>query len=511
MAAPQVLIVGAGPTGLVLALRLRYHGVPIRIVDHHSGPGQASRAMAVHARTLEFYEQLGLAQEMVDLGIVMNAMHLWDQGRLMADVPIGNFGRDLSPFPFVLSYPQDDHERFLVEKLRYSGVVVEWDTELVGFEDDGERVRATLRKGSREETCEVAYLCGCDGAHSAVRHGLKLDFAGGAYEQTFYVADVHAMGAATATGGVNMCLNVKDFCLVLPIRSTGMQRLIGIIPDEVKSRENITFDDIRPITERLFGLRVNQVNWFSTYRVHHRVAEHFGQGRAFIAGDAAHIHSPAGGQGMNTGIGDAVNLSWKLAHVLQGRADASLLATYEPERIAFARTLVATTDRAFQIMVKRDLAGRFFRTVLLPYVLPQMFHLRTVRRWMFKTLSQIRITYRGSALSAGMAGDVAGGDRLPWDGVGGSDNFEPLMSLDWQIQVYGDAEATLKNAAAERGIALHVFAWTSMAEKAGLKRDALYLVRPDGHVGLAHPTQDVTVLDHYLAARGITMGTRLSS
>jgi hypothetical protein len=314
---------------------------------------------------------------------------------------------------------------------------------------------------------------------------------------------VSATGDATVSG-LNMCLNVKDFCLVFPIRSTGMQRLIGIIPDELKERESITFDDLRPFTERLFGIHVDRVNWFSIYHVHHRVAEAFRRGRVFIAGDAGHIHSPAGGQGMNTGIGDAVNLSWKLANVLQGRAEPSLLDTYESERIGFAHTLIATTDRMFQAMVNRDIRGRFFRTFLLPSVVPQTLRFSAIRKAMFRAVSQIRISYRNSAISSGAAGDILAGDRLPFVEYESKDNFEPLKSLDWQVHVYGDdADPALEAAAAQHGLPLHVFPWRATSEKARLKMDAIYLIRPDGHVAFTTPGQDIEALEIYLSTHGL--------
>ena len=194
------------------------------------------------------------------------------------------------------------------------------------------------------------------------------------------------------------------------------------------------------------------MNWFSTYRVHHRVADHFGRGRAFLLGDAAHIHSPSGGQGMNTGIGDAVNLAWKLAAVLQGRADTALLDTYEPERIAFARRLVATTDRAFTVVTSAGPVARRVRVDVVPRLLPAVFASSAFRRLMFRTVSQIAITYRGSSLSEGRAGRVAGGDRLPWIPA---DNFSPLASLDWQVHVYGAAAAGIRETCGRRGLALH--------------------------------------------------------
>jgi hypothetical protein len=228
------------------------------------------------------------------------------------------------------------------------------------------------------------------------------------------------------------------------------------------------------------------------------VAERFRHGRSFIAGDAGHVHSPAGGQGMNTGIGDAVNLAWKLAHVVGGRAAPSLLDTYEPERIAFARRLVATTDTAFQFIVDETLRGRLFRTVLVPYLAPLALRLPAVQRLAFRTVSQIGIHYRESALSAGAAGTVHGGDRLPW--VEADDNFAPLAAIDWQVHVYGTVTEALRAAARARGLAVHELPWSEDAAAAGLARDALYLVRPDGHVAVADPRQDVAAIDRVLGA-----------
>src|SRR5947207_5429691 len=159
---------------------------------------------------------------------------------------------------------------------------------------------------------------------------------------------------------------------------------------------------------------VERVHWFSTYRVHHRVADRFFEGRAFIVGDAAHVHSPVGGQGMNTGIGDAANLAWKLAAVLRGRAHAAVLDSYEPERIAFANRLVATTDQAFTGVTSRGAIARSVRLGIAPRVLPALFTIPAFRRLMFRTVSQTAVHYRDSALSEGSAGDVHGGDRLPW-------------------------------------------------------------------------------------------------
>lgn len=499
----KVLIAGAGPTGLVLALFLERHGLRARIVDRRSGPGEASRAMAVQARTLEFYRQLGFGDEVAARGIKVRRVRVWERREQVATFELGDIGAGISPYPFALSFPQDEHERFLVERLSAAGIEVEWNTELVGFDDRGDRVEARLSKDGAEETVDVAYLCGCDGANSRVRQELGLGFPGGTYEQVFFVADVVADGEAVDNEDLNGCLEENGFLVVFPIRTTGMHRLIGLLPKELEAKEDVAFEDVRPHVESLVDARVTKVNWFSRYRSHHRVADRFRVGRVFIAGDAGHIHSPAGGQGMNTGIGDAVNLAWKLAAVADGRADAALLDTYEPERIAFARTLVSTTDRAFKLVAGRGLSSRLLRDAIAPFLAPFAFGFRSVRRAAFRLVSQTRIEYRESPLSAGAAGDVHGGDRLPWASEDGTDSFAPLRSLDWQVHVYGRATEALRAACEELRIPLHELSCGDATDAAGLARDALYLVRPDGYVGLADADQDVGALRAYVGRFGI--------
>jgi len=211
---------------------------------------------------------------------------------------------------------------------------------------------------------------------------------------------------------------------------------------------------------------------------------------------------------MNTGIGDAVNLAWKLAAVVHGRATASLLDSYEPERIAFARRLVATTDRAFTGVTSSGAIARAIRLHIVPFLLPTAFALHTVRRFMFRTVSQTVVNYRGSSLSEGRAGTVHGGDRLPWietnaNGID-ADNFAPLTSLDWQVHVYGDVAPEIQAVCDRRKLPLHVFPWRPEVGRTGLRRNAVYLVRPDGYVGLADPKGSATALTSYLDARKLT-------
>jgi len=244
---------------------------------------------------------------------------------------------------------------------------------------------------------------------------------------------------------------------------------------------------------------VHAVNWFSRYRVHHRVAEKFRVGRTFLLGDAGHIHSPAGGQGMNTGMGDAVNLAWKLAAVLQERAHPRLLDSYEPERIAFAHVLINTTDKAFKFLTSTSPIAGFFRRHVMPNFMAAAMKTTIGAHTFFKTVSQIAIQYRKSAISVGNAGKIRGGDRLPYIVDDNSDNHAPLASLDWQVHVYGKTRTTFARALAMRGIPVHAFAWSDAAEKAGFTRNGAYLVRPDGYIALAAPRQSAGLFARYLA------------
>ncbi|HSR76378.1 MAG TPA: FAD-dependent monooxygenase, partial [Xanthobacteraceae bacterium] len=420
----DVLIIGAGPTGLVLALWLTRLGIRARIIDKTAEPGTTSRALAVQARTLELYRQLDLADAVVAKGHRVPATNLWVRGERKARISLNDMGKGLTPYPFLHIFPQDEHEKLLVAKLESLGVTVERRTELLGFTEQAGGVVARLRgPDGSEQDCEAIYLAGCDGARSKVRETISTGFPGGTYQHLFYVADVEATGPAL-DGELHIDLDEADFVAVFPLAGQGRARLIGTVRDERADRaDTLTFADISDHAIGQMKLGVAKVNWFSTYHVHHRVTQHFRKGRAFLIGDAAHIHSPAGGQGMNTGIGDAINLAWKLATVVQGRAGDALLDSYEAERIGFARTLVASTDRAFTFATGQGRLADFVRTRLAPIVLPAIFSFETMRRFAFRTVSQTMINYRGGPLSRGAAGRVHGGDRLPWVAVDGADNF----------------------------------------------------------------------------------------
>jgi 2-polyprenyl-6-methoxyphenol hydroxylase-like FAD-dependent oxidoreductase len=502
----DVLIVGSGPTGLVLALWLTKLGVKVRIIDKTAEPGTTSRALGIQARTLELYRQLDLTDAVLKLGQKVPAVNLWVKGEPATRLSFERIGSDLTPYSFLHIFPQDQHERLLIERLEALGISVERRTELVSFTDEGERVIARLRgPEGQEETCEASYIAGCDGARSTVRETTGTGFPGGTYRQLFYVADVEAAGRAL-DGELHADLDEADFLAVFPLAGKGRARLIGTVRDErADHADTLTFDDVSDRAIKHLKVDVRKVNWFSTYHVHHRVTEHFRNGRAFLLGDAAHIHSPAGGQGMNTGIGDAINLAWKLAAVLAGHAPDKLLDSYEVERIGFARRLVATTDRVFSFVTAEGRIADIIRTRIAPVVLPAAMAFEAAREYLFRTVSQITLNYRGAPLSVGAAGHVHGGDRLPWVFIDGKDNFEPLAEMNWQVHVYGSANADLSAWCASHGVPLHVFHWRSEHEAAGLVRDATYLLRPDTYVALADASGAPGALDRYCADHGITL------
>ena len=483
---PDVFVVGAGPTGLVLSLWLARMGVRVRIVDQAQQAGTTSRAVGIHARTLELYESLDLAAPLVAAGMTARSVNFWSRGERAVRLEL-LAGADLSRYPFMLVYPQDRHEALLESRLAEAGVTVERGVELTAL--DG--TTATLSTGER---VTARFVAGCDGARSKVRDAIGAEFPGGTYEHVFYVADVEATGAVM-NGEVNVALDDGEFLAVFPLDGSSLHaRLIGQLRRE---GDDMTWDDVpRRILEHL-AIEVAHVNWFSSYRVHHRVASRFADGARFLLGDAAHIHSPVGGQGMNTGIGDAVNLAWKLAAVIQGRAADELLASYADERVPFARRLVATTDRVFELLASSGGLAKLVRDDLLPHVLSAVFHFESARRFAFRTLSQIEIEYRDSPLSCGRAGRVHGGDRLPW--VESADNFAPLRALAWQVHTFGEPSQRLRDACAQLRVALHAFPWTDAAHAAGFMEHAAYVVRPDGYVGLA--TRDPRELAAYWDTR----------
>jgi len=521
---PQILICGAGPTGLILAIWLAKREISFRIIDKAPKGGTASRALVIHARTMEFYRQLGLDEIVSKRSLHVERMRLWVRQRAVATVnfgagssggqsgagssagklggasPAGKSGggqSEVTAYPAVLVFPQDEHEAVLEQALADMGIHVERNTELLSFKECPGCVMARLKKADgEEETAEFAWLAGCDGARSTGREHLGVGFPGGTYEHTFYVADITGEGPVI-NSDFNIALDDADFLAIFPLKEQGRARLIGTVQEKTNGLNGVMEDrvlqwsDVSQDILRRANVQVQSVNWFSTYRVHHRVASAFRKGRVFILGDAAHVHSPLGGQGMNTGIGDAVNLGWKLEAVLTRGAPAAILDSYEQERIGFARRLVATTDRAFTFVNKDSALAASIRTRIVPVVMPLLFRSAAVRRFVFRNVSQTKIEYRRSVLSLGKMGPVHSGDRLPW--LSQQDNYAPLLSLDWQIHIFGSAPQKLIAYCMRWDLVLHSF-----RPEGPFHDGTLCLVRPDGYIGWIGHDTDLAGLARYV-------------
>ena len=523
----DVLIIGAGPTGLMLANQLARRGIRAKIIDRHSGPAQQTRAMAVHARTLEIYSQLGIAERALELGCRGHGANMWANGKRMARIPLGDMGAGLSPFPFVLILGQDDNERILGDKLRDWSVAVEWNTELMGFEQETDHVTATLRQpDGSTSSIRAAYIAGCDGSRSTVRELSGIRFPGAAYEHVFFVADTEAIGPMAADE-LNVFLVKDGFHLFFPMHGVDRWRVIGILPKELRGSDALCFDEAIPAIRRAVGetLSFRSCSWFSTYRIHHRCVERFRDRRVFLLGDAAHVHSPMGGQGMNTGLQDAYNLAWKLALVVQERADAGLLDSFEAERLPVAQQLLETTDRAFTWVVSDRWIAGLFRTRILARIAAFAMTNARVRSRAFRTISQIGVHYRSSPLSQSLTdagvGAPRAGDRLPWlrlelDAQGAAEDiFRKLDDTHFNLVLMGQSAPADAGSGLGELVLTHVIpdspANASELARAHIPSPAFYLVRPDGHIALAGATLEPGVVERYFAAVGIPASARPAS
>lgn len=492
----QVLIVGAGPTGLVLAIVLAKQGIPFRIIDKKSGPEPTARAMTIHARTLEFYDQLGIAEQLMKQGKIIKQVQMYHNHQFVAKAVTEEMGRGLSPYPYMVSLSQDEHEMILIEHLKSKGIHIEWNTELISFQENKDVVDVSTIQNGRMEKQSFSYLCGCDGSHSKVRKGMNVKFKGITYPVTFFIADVKL---SDEIENLSIHFYNHDVCFVHPLRNSGSVRIIGAIPEPLNTTgEDMDVPPVIAYMKKYTNWKISEVTNYSTYKVHYRVSEHFRQGRVFILGDAAHIHSPAGGQGMNTGIGDAMNLGWKLSAVLKGKANSQLLDTYETERMAFAHSLEATTESFFKLLISKRLLHPFVLKYILPIAVLPILKSTFLKRTVYSLLSQTKIHYRKSILSSGHSGSIRGGDRLPWINIDEGDNYQYLTSVDWQLHIYGQATSEVRKCAELLSIPLHEFTWTKQMDSAGIKQNALFLIRPDGYIALASRHQDAQKIIHFV-------------
>lgn len=524
----EVLVVGAGPTGLTLAAQLAAGGVPPRVIDRSADRVAESRALAIQPRSLEVLAALGVTDTLVACGNPAVRLRLHAPHRVVS-LPLFDLGLDDTAYPYLLFLSQAETERVLQEHLTAAGVTVERRVELVKLDNirGAGAVTATLRHpDGREELTSARYVVGCDGAHSTVRQQAGIQFTGGSYPQTFVLADTEADGLEP--GAAHAFLSEAGVLLFFPLLRPASWRSLAVRPpaDPTPPQAPVELDEVQALADAYTGatVRLHDPVWMTNFQLHHRAAVHYRSGRVFLAGDAAHIHSPAGGQGMNTGIQDAVNLGWKLAHTLHG-ANPALLDTYEPERAPVGARVLRFTDRAFTVATSTNRVVRFARTRLAPALLPLAFRLRAGRAYAFRTISQLGIRYRRSRLSAaGRRPSRRGlrpGDRLP-DAVLARDGDPTTLHAavagpGWQLLLCGpagswdtDRVARLRQEHGARLTVQHLSAWRAPGvlfdpsgralRRLGLhpQSTAQYLIRPDGHVGYCATGTDLAGLTGYL-------------
>jgi 2-polyprenyl-6-methoxyphenol hydroxylase-like FAD-dependent oxidoreductase len=509
----DVIIIGAGPTGLALACQLTRYDVDFVIVDKAEGVTAYSKALGVHARTLEIYEQIGLAEKAVAQGTVAGRVRLLEGGEVLGEVDLSNVGEGLSAYPFMLVFEQSRNERLMYEWLKSHGRDVLWETELESFSQDVARVTAQVNHSSGESrTIDGKYLVGCDGPHSPVRHGLGLHFEGSTFERLFYVADVR-IDWKFSHDALTVCLAPHGVVAFFPMPGEKRWRIVGAFPEgHEEEAGEVVYEEIeaRIKEEAELELEITRVDWFSTYKVHTRHVDKFSSGRCFVAGDAAHIHTPAGGQGMNTGIQDAYNLAWKLATVLKHSARESILDTYNEERLPNAKRLTATTDRMFNLAAGKDWFVGLIRATIFPPMAKYILGIEAVRKKFFILISQIGIRYRDSGLSEHRGDgefDVKAGDRMPYFLMDGKSIYDGLRAPKFHLVTFTDG--TDGSDLSELGKYADLFDHQVVPlspdamEAFGAERPFQVLLRPDNYIGLISADMSLrSVADYFRAVFG---------
>jgi 2-polyprenyl-6-methoxyphenol hydroxylase-like FAD-dependent oxidoreductase len=492
-----VLVVGAGPTGLTAAIELSRLGVDVRIVDKATAPSTTSRALGVQARTIELLRPRGIAEEMMRLGNRVSATTLYADGKRLAGIELH---RMPSEFNFILMLAQSETERLLTEQLRRQGVTVERGVEFVSLTQDGEAAHVALRHaGGRMENVTASYVIAADGSHSPIRKSLGLGFEGRSLAQSYVLGDVR-LASAVPQDQLSIFLAPNGFLAVFPM-GDGRFRFMATDPDGVTGdADEPSLEDVQQLYDRtahvpaqLYGL-----NWSSRFRINSRHMGTLRSGRVFFGGDAAHVHSPAGGQGMNAGIQDMINLGWKLAIVLRGAARPELLDTYESDRLPVIRQLVAMTERATNVFNSTNPVAH----ALLVRIAPALLSRSAVQDRAAPRLGQIAASYRGTPIAkgGGGVGRLRAGDRVPDVHLPEGRLYDLLDPSRLTLFVTGEAGhamAAVRECAGEWVPAIAVRHVAPSREFA--RHPAWLLVRPDGYLAAAGSADEGDRLNRWLA------------
>ena len=481
----DILIVGAGPVGLFLANECTRRGLRWRLVEAHASQSVHSKALAIFPRTLEILDMAGLVEPFLRVANRVASVAIISHRRRLAQL---RFAPEDSPYPFIAMVPQDVTERLLVEHIAETTGRVEYETALVSAVDRGSHVVATLERGGDRLDVTATFVVGCDGAHSTVRHLLGVPFSGGEYEDSFMLADVETNDALPA-GELQLCPSEFGPVAIFPMSAT-RRRIVAIVPRIEGDAPSL--DLVREILKQRGPAEVEAraLNWSSYFRVHHRRATNLRVGRFFIAGDAAHIHSPYGGQGMNTGLHDAWNLAWKLDLVVRGLGSEQLLDSYAAERIPVIDHVIQTTHTLTRVMSTPSHWAQRLRDAAIP----MLSHLAPFQHAFVERLSELGIAYRGSPIVDGS------GTRWFDESLRGGNGIMRRFVL------FCDEAADERTKDALRQF---VASANDVLELRLGRHPGTMLVRPDGYVAYASPATDGSALSaaRELLERQLVIGT----
>jgi 2-polyprenyl-6-methoxyphenol hydroxylase-like FAD-dependent oxidoreductase len=454
----DVLIVGAGPVGLFLANECARRGIRWRLIEARASQSEYSKALAIFPRTLEIFDMAGLVAPFLEAANRVTWVALASPKRQLARI---RFAPEETPYPYVAMVPQDMTEKLLVKELRQKGGSVEYETKLVSAEQNNECVSATLERNGEQTRITASYVVGCDGPHSTVRHVLDLPFEGAAYDGTFMLADVETNEALPADE-MQLCPSAFGPLAIFPM-SAKRRRVVATIQNTEGDAPSLEL--VRRVMAQRAPCRIEALSmrWSSYFRIHHRQVARLRLGRMFVAGDAAHIHSPFGGQGMNTGLADVWNLAWKLDLAVRGRGSELLLESYTAERRPVIRGVIETTDRLTRAMATPSKIAQVLRDTAIPAVS----RLTPFRRAFVKNLSQLGVAYRGSPIVKGNGERYFDDSLRGGKGIGG--RFLLLLS-DACSAATKEAAQTLCSSS------------NDLVELRFVGGKGVMLVRPDGYV-----------------------------
>ena len=463
----DVLIVGAGPVGLFLANECARRGMRWRLIEARESQSQHSKALAVMPRTMEIFDMAGLAAPFLEAANRVTSIAMADPSRTLARM---RFAPQESPYPFVAMVPQDVTERLLVEELRRKGGEVGYRTSFAGAVQHDDHVSATLEQNGERRELRAAFVVGCDGAHSAVRHTLDLQFLGKAYDASFMLADIETNEALPAEE-MQLCPSESGPLAIFPMSST-RRRLVATVAKPQGDQPSLEVVR-RVLAERgPRDMEARGMRWSSYFRVHHRQVTRLRAGRMFLAGDAAHIHSPIGGQGMNTGLHDVWNLAWKLDLAVRGRAGPLMLDSYDAERTPVIRKVIGMTHLMTRGLGTPSKPAQMARDLAIPL----LFKLPPFRQSMVQRLSQLGVAYPGSQLVRGA------GERYFDDGLRGGRGICSKFLLM-------PGRGPMKDAA--RSLARDM---DDIVELRPSRDDKTRLVRPDGYLAYEATSGDARAI-----------------